>query len=99
MSGVTCSFVDENVATWGQCLTDTVFFGDPNLMAIVVIGFYAVFMYKANLPGALALPIAALLSLGLYLNGSTVFGAVYFVILLLTFGYIALVVYNRFKGS
>lgn len=65
MTYESCLAVDANVGTWGKCLMDVAFFGDPALMAIALLAAYGFIMWRLNIPGELALPFGMLLLWGM----------------------------------
>jgi len=98
MPEIYCSGIDTNISTWGQCIVETAFFGDPLIFGISLYALFGLMMYNFNLPGVLALPVGLLLSVAMYLMSPS---PVYFVILALAvvanFAFVAMVLMNRWN--
>ena len=45
-----CALVDQNISTWGSCLTNTIFLGDPTIATIGILGIMIFIAYKLNIP-------------------------------------------------
>ena len=99
MVEIYCQGLDANVSTWGQCLLETAFFGEPIIMGIVTYAMFALAIWQFNLPGILALPLGVLISISMYLmNPAPIYFTLLVVALMVNFAYVAMVVMNWWSG-
>ena len=62
-----CLTTDANISTWGKCITDTIFWGQPLLFGLTVFVFLALLAWKTRLPNTVSLMFAVIASYSLYL--------------------------------
>ena len=65
--GPACTAVTENMASWGACLQEGIFFNDAALMAFTMYLLIGILVWRLRLPGELILVMGLLCSYGMYL--------------------------------
>jgi len=81
--------MDGNISTWGNCLIDGFFLGNPLIYIFVAFVFFLFAVYKFKVPGALSIPLGIILifSMGLAFGGAM--GSIMLLSMLLAAGYVA----------
>lgn len=68
MAYIPCPEATDSIATWGSCLKEIAFFNSVEIFAIAIFIMFTLAIWKTRLPGILALPVAFLLVMAMYVS-------------------------------
>jgi len=90
-----CEYMDGNISTWGGCLIDGFFYGNPLIYSVTAFVFFILAAHALKVPGPLSIPLGIILvfSVGIAFGGAMT--SIMLLSMLLAAGYVAYIIITK----